>query len=209
MLAISQQYTAGCYKLTRYGQALLLCFWWTKLCQCTEIKRISYSSKAFHFPERKRCSSQTLKINYSHPQTRTRGRSSYKDVCHHGSCWHAQLCSLSFPVRCASAPSSPAPSEPPCYRCRQCRRSFSVAGPLETPGIRTSHFSRLISFLWTLLLCCFCWYWEMLSCLYLSVCIEDFDPLRGHEQVDLSSGRSVPVRALHGKRNKRTEQKKQ
>lgn len=174
-------------------------------------------SNASHFHPRhfislnvcKLCFSQTLKINNSHPQTRTRGRSSYKDVCHHGTCWHAQLCSPGFPVRCASAPSSPSPSEPPCYRCRLCRRSFSVAGPLETPGIQTSHFSRLISFLWTLLSCCFCWYWEILSCFYLSVCIEDFDPLRGHEQVDLSSGRSVPVRALHGKRNERTEQKRQ
>ncbi len=34
----------------------------------------------------------------------------------------------------------------------------------------------------------------------LSVCIEDFDPLGGHEQINLSSGRSLPVGALHGRR---------
>lgn len=35
--------------------------------------------------------------------------------------------------------------------------------------------------------------------LYLSVCIEDFDPLRGHEQINLSCGRSLTVGALHNK----------
>lgn len=38
------------------------------------------------------------------------------------------------------------------------------------------------------------------SCLYLGVCIEDFDPLRGHKQIDLSSRRSFPVRALRSRR---------
>lgn len=36
--------------------------------------------------------------------------------------------------------------------------------------------------------------------LYLSVCIEDFDPLCGHEQINLSSGRSLAVGALHSRR---------
>lgn len=37
---------------------------------------------------------------------------------------------------------------------------------------------------------------------YLSVCIEDFDPLRGHEEVDLSRGRSLPVGALRSQTKK-------
>lgn len=41
----------------------------------------------------------------------------------------------------------------------------------------------------------------MLSLLYLSVCIEDFDPLRGHEQINLSSGNSLPVGALRSRRD--------
>lgn len=52
----------------------------------------------------------------------------------------------------------------------------------------------------------------MLSLLYLSVCIEDFDPLCGHEQIDLSSGRSLSVGALHSRREtsrKEVKQRKQ
>ena len=37
----------------------------------------------------------------------------------------------------------------------------------------------------------------LLSCSNLSVCIEDFDPLSGHEQINFSCGSSVPVRTLH------------
>ncbi len=36
--------------------------------------------------------------------------------------------------------------------------------------------------------------------IYLSVCIEDFDPLGGHKQIDLSSGRRLPVGALSSRR---------
>jgi len=46
----------------------------------------------------------------------------------------------------------------------------------------------------------------MLLFLYLCIRIEDFDPLRGHEQVNLSSRRSLAVGALHSRR-KRQEKK--
>lgn len=35
---------------------------------------------------------------------------------------------------------------------------------------------------------------------YLRVCIEDFDPLRGHEQVHLGGGRGLGVGALRERR---------
>lgn len=44
---------------------------------------------------------------------------------------------------------------------------------------------------------------------YLSVCIEDFDPLCGHEQIDLSRGRSLAVGALHSRRENNKKQRRE